>query len=220
MTYLIIIIPYLALLTFYVLLEKQKKFRPATTMKVILSAYASLACLYAAIQLNDYIYYIFAFGLICAVPADFFLQYIKKDLKKYRVGIYCFGAMHVCLIISFYLKYRVTFFEFAILAIFIAVLLYFQKIGKWKIGKEKIQLTIYTVLVTIMAAKAFSLYIIYPGNVTLAVSLGGLFFFISDLFLGIWAYSQRRFVFLALNRVIYFVGQLSLAFYVILLAMK
>ena len=210
---------YAALLAYYCVLEKQEKFWPATVLKVILSAYAAGCGIYAAILLNNYVFYIFAFGLLCAVPADYFLQFIKIDLRKYRFGIFFFGAMHVCLLVSFYLIYPVTFYEFIIFAVFIGILVAFQTVGKWKIGKEKIQLSVYTVLVVLMAAKAVSLYITIPNpaSFVLMVSLGGLFFFISDLFLGIWAYSAEKFVYLALNRIIYFTGQLCLAFYLVLI---
>ena len=211
----VIVTVYAALLAYYCVLEKQERFSPATALKVILSAYAAGVCLYAAIRLNNYVFYIFSFGLICAVPADFFLQYIKTDLKKYRFGILFFGLMHLCLIISFYIIYAVTFYEFVIFALFIGILLTFQIVGKWKIGKEKTQLTIYTVFVVFMAAKAISLSFTIPNPAVFIwmLSLGGLFFFISDLFLGIWAYSTEKFVYLALNRIVYFAGQLFLAFY-------
>jgi len=215
LTIVIIVTVYAAVLAYYCLLEKQEKFNPATAVKVILSAYAAGVCVYAAIQLSNYVFYIFALGLICAVPADFFLQYIKTDLTKYRFGIFFFGAMHVCLIVSFFLIYPVTFYEFIIFAVFIAILLGFQMLGKWEMGKEKAQLTAYTVFVVFMAAKAISLYIFEPSGYTLMVAFGGLFFFISDLFLGIWAYSTSKFVYLALNRIIYFAGQLCLAFYLV-----
>jgi len=210
---------YAGLLAYYCLLEKQEKFWPATILKVILSAYAAGICVYAAVLLSNYVFYIFAFGLVCAVPADFFLQYIKTDLMKYRTGIFFFGLMHICLIVSFYLIYAVTFYEFVIFAVLIGILLAFQFIGKWKMGPEKVQLTIYTVLVVFMAAKAISLYFTIPNPALfiLMLSLGGSFFFLSDLFLGIWAYSKEKFVFLALNRVIYFAGQLLLAFYLVML---
>jgi len=200
-------------------LEKQKEFWPATILKVILSAYAAGLSVYAAIILGSYVFYIFAFGLVCAVPADFFLQYIKTDLMKYRTGIFFFGLMHVCLIVSFYIIYAITFYEFVIFAVLIGILLAFQFIGKWKMGPERLQLTIYTVLVVFMASKAISLYFTIPNPALfiLMLSLGGLFFFVSDLFLGIWAYSKEKFVFLALNRVVYFAGQLLLAFYLVML---
>jgi len=215
----VIIIIYTALLAYYCVLEKQEKFWPATITKVILSACAAGVCVYAAIVLGNYVFYIFALGLVCAVPADFFLQYIKTDLMKYRTGIFFFGLMHVCLIVSFYMIYAVTVYEFIIFAVLIGILITFQFAGKWKMGEEKAQLTVYTALVAFMAAKAISLYftIPNPGLFVLMLSLGGLFFFVSDLFLGIWAYSKEKFVFLALNRVVYFAGQLLLAFYLVML---
>jgi len=218
-TIIVIIMIYAALLIYYCVLEKQEKFWLATIFKVILSAFAAGLCVYAAVLLSSYVFYIFALGLVCAVPADFFLQYIKTDLKKYRTGILFFSLMHICLIVSFYLIYAVTIYEFILFAVLIGILLAFQLIGKWKMGPEKAQLTIYTVLVVFMAAKAISLYFTIPNPALfiLMLSLGGLFFFLSDLLLGIWAYSKEKFVFLALNRIVYFAGQLLLAFYLVML---
>ena len=215
----IVIFVYAVLLAVYCFLEKQEKFLPATLLKVGLSAYAAGVCVYAAFLLNNYVFYIFALGLVCAVPADYFLQYIKTDLKRYRFGIFFFGAMHVCLLVSFYLVYTISLYEFVIFALLIAILIIFQKIGKWQMKKEKGQLSVYTILVVFMASKAISVYLTVqsPPVFILMLSLGGLFFFLSDLCLGIWAYSKEKFVFLALNRVIYFSGQLCLAFYLVMM---
>jgi len=213
----VIVTIYAALLAYYCVLEKQEKFWPTTFLKVFISAIAAGVCIYAAIMLHNRVFYIFAIGLLCAVPADYFLQYIKTDLWKYRCGIFFFGVMHICLLISFFMIYPVTIFEFVIFALFIGILLTFQIKGKWKMGAEKTQLTIYTVLVVFMAAKAISIYIASPSVYTLMLALGGLFFFMSDLFLGIWAYQTERFVYLALNRIIYFTGQLCLAFYLVMM---
>jgi len=214
----VIVTLYTGMLGYYCVLEKQDKFWPATILKTILSAFAAGVCVYAAIKLNELIFYIFALGLVFAVPADFFLQYIITDLKKYRAGILCFGLMHICLLISFYLTYTVAIYEFIIFIVFIGILLAFQIFGKWKMGEEKNQLTIYTVFVVFMAAKAISIFITEPAGLsyTMILALGGLFFFLSDLFLGIWAYSgSRSFIYLVLNRCIYFAGQLCLAFYLV-----
>ena len=208
---------YAALLVYYCVLEKQEKFWPATILKVIISAIAAGVCVYAAVMLNSYILYIFALGLVFAVPADFFLQYIKTDSMKYRAGIFFFALMHICLLVSFFIMYPVTLYEFIIFAVFIGILLVFQIKGKWDMGEEKTRLTIYTVLVVFMAAKAISIYIAVPTAYTLMLALGGLFFFMSDLFLGIWAYQTEKFIYLALNRIIYFAGQLCLAFYLVLM---
>ena len=211
----VIVSIYALLLVYYCILEKQEKFWPATVLKVILSAYAAGCCIYAAVLLENYIFYIFALGLVCAVPADYFLQYIKSDLMKYRFGILFFNLMHICLLISFFIVYPVTIYEFVIFVLFIGILLFFQIKGKWKMGKEKTQLTIYTVFVVFMAAKAISLYIAKPSMFTLMAAFGGFLFFLSDLFLGIWAYQIEKFIYLVLNRSIYFAGQLCLAFYLV-----
>jgi len=215
----LIIVVYAALLTYYIILEKQDKFVPATALKVIISAFASGVCVYGAVMLSNYVFYIFALGMVFAVPADFFLQYIKSDLMKYRIGICFFGLMHICLLISFYIIFAITIIEFILFAVFIGILLAFQLIGKWEIGAEKMQLNVYTVLVVLMAAKAISLYFTVPNPplYIFMVSLGGLLFYISDLFLGIWAYSgqKEKFVYLALNRSVYFAGQICLAFYLV-----
>jgi len=213
----IIAVSYAALLAYYILLEKQDKFWHATILKVILSAYAAAVCIYAAIMLNSFILYIFALGLVFAVPADFFLQYIKTDLMKYRAGIFFFGLMHVCLLITFFIMHRVTYIEFIIFAVFIGILLTFQTIGKWKMGKEKNQLTVYTVFVVLMAAKSISIFIAESSIYTVMLASGGFLFFLSDLFLGIWAYQTEKFLYLALNRSIYFAGQLCLAFYLVMM---
>jgi len=215
----VIVTIYAALLAYYCVLETQEKFWPATIVKLILSVCAAGLCVYAAIMLGNCIFYLFALGMVCAVPGDFFLQYIKTDLRKYRAGILFFGLMHICLIVSFYLIYAVTFYEFVIFAVLVGVLLAFQLIGKWKMGPEKAQLTVYTVLVVFMAAKAISLSLTIPDPDTfiIVLSLGGLSFFLSDLFLGIWAYYSEKFVYLALNRIIYFAGQLLLALYLVLM---
>jgi len=218
-TIIVIVTVYAALLAYYCVLEKQERFWPATILKLILSACAAGVCVYAAVILGNYVFYIFALGLVCAVPADYFLQYIKTDLTKYRIGISLFGLMHICLIVSFYLSYNVTLYEFMIFALLIAIALAFQIIGKWKIGPEKMQLTIYTGIVLFMAAKAISLSFTIPNPdvFILMLSLGGLFFFLSDLFLGIWAYSNEKLVYLVLNRATYFTAQLLLAFYLVMM---
>lgn len=209
-------IPFLLLLAVYCRFEKQKKFNPATALKVLLSAFVAAVAVFSAIQVGTPAAFLMAAGLVCAVPADFFLQYIRSDTKKYRFGIFFFGAMHVCLLAAFFITWGIGWLEFLIFGIFLLVLGFFQKSEKWNLGKVKGQLSLYTVLVVLMASKAISAFVAVPSPATAMLGLGGLFFFISDLFLGIWDYHNDRFLFLALNRIIYFIGQLSLAFYLVL----
>lgn len=209
-------IPFLIALVVYCYFEKKNSFNTATTLKVLLSAFVAIVAVFAAIKINSIPAFLFSVGLIFAVPADFFLQYIKSNLKKYRVGIFFFGAMHICLIVSMIMGFGIGWVEFAIFVAFLIILLAFQKSEKWQLGKVEGQLSLYTVLVIFMAAKAISVFISAPSISTMMLGIGGLFFFVSDLFLGIWDYHSDRFLFLALNRIVYFVGQLSLAFYLLL----
>jgi len=208
----VIAVIYAALLAFYCVLEKRDNFWHATTVKLTLSAFAAGLSVYGAIRFDEFFLYIFALGLLFAVPADYCLQYIKTNLTKYRVGITLFGLMHICLITSFYLIHHVYFYEFVIFAVLLAIVLAFQIIGKWEIGKEKAQLNVYTVIVLFMSAKTMSIFIVEPAIYTLVLAIGGLLFFVSDVFLGIWAYSGKNtYVNLVLNRATYFLALFCLA---------
>ena len=209
--FLLIWILFIPALVFYCLLEKKENFKAATALKVALSTYVAVLAIAFAFFAKDLFSVFIALGLVFAVPADFFLQYIITDLKKYRFGIFFFGAMHVCLLIAFFTKYGISWIEFAVMGVMLIILTIFQKTERWNLGPAKNQLSVYTVLVVMMAAKSISIGILHPSLAHLSLAFGGLFFFVSDLFLGIWDYYNRKFVFLALNRVIYFAGQLLIA---------
>lgn len=200
-----------ALLGVYCWFEKRNAFGMATALKVALSAMVAIIALCAAVDKATVFCWLMAAGLICAVPADYFLQFIRLNLTKYRLGILCFGAMHVLLLTAFYLTYGLELLSFILCVVMIGVISLFQAKQKWQLGKTKGQLSIYTVLVTLMASKALSIAVFNPAQGTLLLGIGGLCFFISDLFLGIWDYHESKFVYLALNRIIYFAGQLLLA---------
>lgn len=208
---------FLPVLLIYCLLEKQNTFIPATTLKVILSAYVALTAFIYALPQKSFISLAIAMGLLFAVPADFFLQYIRSNIKKYRWGILFFGAMHVCLLTGYYLHWGISWIEFVVAVIMLVILSLFQKKENWNLGKTKTQLSIYTVLVVMMAAKSISIGLLHPEPATISLAIGGLLFFVSDIFLGIWDYYDDKFIFLALNRIIYFVGQLLIAQAIILM---
>ncbi len=209
--------PFLIVLAVYCLLEQRQRFWPATTLKIVLSAACAATALVAAAQLGTGYAWLIAIGLTCAVPADYFLQYITSNLPRYRLGILCFGAMHGCLLVAFFHAYNVGWLEWVIFAAMNLLLLAFQLSQKWNLGAAKFQLSLYTVLVTLMAAKALQIGLTFGCTPSLVLAAGGLCFFISDVFLGIWDYHDRRFIWLALNRIVYFVGQMLLACSLLLL---
>ncbi len=207
---------FFAVLAYYCLLEKRAEFSRATLIKVVLSAFVAIVAIISAIKINDFYSYLIAAGLLFAVPADYFLQFIRADLRKYRFGIFFFGAMHVCLLIAFFTKYAISWHEFSVFVILSVILVIFQKTEKWNLGKVRFQLSVYTLLVILMASKAITIAISEPSLATWSLGIGGMFFFISDLFLGIWDYYNDKFLFLALNRVIYFIGNMLIAFSLVL----
>ena len=202
---------FLPALSVYCMFEQKEDFKTATALKVALSTYVAVLAISFAFSSRTLFGMLVALGLAFAVPADYFLQYIKTNVKKYRFGIFFFGAMHTCLLIAFFTKYGFSWIEFAIMVLMLIVLGLFQKMEHWNLGPTKGQLSVYTVLVVLMAAKSISIFILNPALPTASLALGGLFFFISDLFLGIWDYYNDKFIYLALNRIIYFVGQLLIA---------
>lgn len=206
-------VPFVLLLAAYCVLEQKELFRPATALKVVLSAFvAVVAWAYAAQRSFPAPLLLMAVGLTLAVPADYFLQYIKLDGKRYEAGILCFAGMHICLLLSFVDRYGVRWLEFILFAVILLVLLLLQTLQKWDLGAQKLPLSVYTVLVGFMAAKAISAGLCAPAPQTLLAAAGGLCFLVSDMILGVWSYHDGRKLYVLLNRIVYFTGQLLFAF--------
>lgn len=204
---------FVLLLAAYCVMEGKGRFVPATALKVTLSAaIAATAWVFTARYAFSGPLTLMAVGLTLAVPADYFLQYIKTDPKRYEAGILCFSGMHICLLFSFVDRFGIHWLEFALFAGIIAVLLLLQTLEKWDLGRQKLPLSVYTVLVGIMAAKAISVGIRFPAPQTLFLAAGGFLFVASDMILGVWDYHDGRKVFVLLNRIVYFCGQLMFAF--------
>jgi len=213
-----LLICYLIFLGIYCYLEKQDNFRYATIFKVLLSLFVAIVSWYGYFNIEGVssLYILIPIGLSFAVPADYFLQYIKKSENLYRAGIISFGLMHISLLTAFFLLFGFHILEVIICAGFLIYLALIQKFQHWNdLGGVKLELSIYTVLVTLMGAKAISIFILNPTNATFFLALGGFFFFVSDFFLGEWGYRKEKYLYLFLNRSIYFIGQLALAFYIL-----
>ena len=203
---------FIVVLTVYCVQEGKDRFRPATTWKVILSALiAAVAWHYTAKAGFQTPLVLMAAGLTLAVPADYFLQYILTDGKRYDAGILCFSGMHICLLFSFVDRFGIHWQEFVLFAAIMIVLLLLQTVQKWDLGEQKLPLSVYTVLVGFMAAKAISVGMTVPARQTLLIAAGGLCFVASDMILGVWRYHNEKKIFVLLNRIIYFCGQLLFA---------
>ena len=218
MFYIITIVLFLMFLGIYCYLEKINNFKWATILKVALSFSVAVISWVGYFLLKEKgVSILIPIGLSFAVPADYFLQYMHKSIKLYRCGIISFAFMHISLLIMFFNVFGFHILELIIASIFLWVLSLVQTVEHWDpLGDVRIELSIYTVLVTVMSAKAVSIFFLNMSLSPLILAIGGLLFFVSDFFLGEWGYKQEKYLYLFLNRSIYFIGQLAFAFYLFL----
>ena len=210
-----ILIPFFAVLAVYLVFEQKHNFRVATTLKMILSGtFTAVAwigvCLVGKDMGTLLPAVLIASGLSAAIAGDYFLQYIKLDAGKFRIGIICFSVTQVLLITGYYLILPVSFFEFVFLAILLVVAFCLMRFQKWDVSEQNPQITIYTVLLAFMAAKALTFFVFEPVHWQLAI--GGILFFLSDMMLGIWNYHSGKMRFAHLDWIFYFSAEILIAY--------
>jgi len=219
---------YATLLCIYLWAERQNSptggFRRATGIKLTLSA------LFCTVGVISYWYLIFApyrsatlptthiwilLGLFAALPGDYFLQYIKRDTKKYIAGILCFSATQIFLILGLFFLYPPGLWGvITVIVITITVMLPLLSVMKkqnWQLGKEKNVLSAYTVLITFMTAKALQSVLFHPSLSSGVFAAGASLFLISDILLGLWNYHSGRRLHANLNWITYFTGMFLIA---------
>lgn len=212
-----ILIPLGAFLAVYCYLEYRAQIDPrffqrATLCKVFLSlSIAVLAWWFCVSNKGDAFSVLLALGLSFAVPADYFLQFIDSDGKRYSMGIFCFSLMHLSLLAAFFYQYRLHLTEFILFVFVLFCVFDVQRFQKWKIQNQRVLLSVYTVLVTFMASKAMASGFLVQAPQAFLVALGGVCFLASDIILGIWEYHAKKPVLAAANRAVYFIGQLFFA---------
>lgn len=223
----ILVAVYAAVLVFYLRAEKlndgDNGFCRATGLKLILSCIFTVTAVVSYnMSLQSYairpdLFFwaqlLVVIGLACCIPGDFFLQYIQRDNVRYRVGIGCFLGAQVLFLLSLVLMNLLSGWVTAILVaigilVFVVVVMAVQK---WQLGPEKALITAYTVVLSLVAAKAFS-GIFYDRTVaSLLMSLGTALFLISDVILGIWNYGRGREGLKYANWITYFSGTMLIA---------
>lgn len=219
---------YAAMLALYLRAEKFNNglagFKKATALKLTLSSLFCIAGIlsYCFIIFNPIrsaigptAHLFILLGLFAALPGDYFLQYIRLDVKKYITGILCFSATQALLITALVLLnpsgtggwVSTVIITLAILFIVLVVM----KKQNWQLGAEKWILTAYTILLSFMTAKAIQSMVVSLSASSLLFAAGAVLFLVSDLFLGIWNYhsGQRRHA--NLNWITYFTGMFLIA---------
>ncbi|WP_066644761.1 lysoplasmalogenase family protein [Christensenella timonensis] len=214
----VIAVCYVILLWQYIRMEARHNFVRATTLKLTLGALFCitgiagllLLTLDGSVEIPDILVFC---GLLCAVGGDYFLQFIRLDAKKFNAGIFFFALTQCFLLISMFMRFGIGWQEFVVTAAVLLLVLLLMKKQDWQLGKAQVPLTVYTVLLVLMAAKA-AVSVFSPQAIagrTLVMAAGAVLFLVSDLFLGIWNYHTDKRIHANLNWITYFSGMFLLA---------
>lgn len=219
-----IVIAFAVILVFYLFAEKKNDgkngFKKATALKLTLSGLFCLVGIISYYLLYNYNTYgqiyqkmqmIVMISLFVAFAGDFFLQYIRLDIKKFKIGITCFSITQVLLIIAMGVIYSISWKEFVITAVALVLFLLLMKKQNWQLGEAQKILTIYTILISFMASKSVMVFVSDATQGTLLFMIGAILFLVSDLLLGIWNYSSNKRVHANLNWITYFSGLMLIA---------
>ena len=154
-------------------------------------------------------------GLVCVVFGDYYLQFIRADAKKFNLGILFFALTQAFLLASLFLQQAIGWAEIVAAVVILMLVLALMKKQNWQLGKAQGPLTVYTVLLVLMAVKAVTVVLTSPdgnvGNGPFVFAAGAVLFLLSDLLLGIWNFHSNRRMDANLNWITYFAGTLLIA---------
>ena len=206
-----VLIPFTICFLLYIRQENLYRFRTATALKITLTMTLAVCLIVALARDFSPVLLAAAVGMLLCSGGDFYLQYIRRDVRKFTRGIILFGLGQVCNIMALVLLAPYHWSGLAVLAALLALAVALKGIGRWDTSANEPWLTIYTVLVAMTAAKSLSVAIVLAGKPGgLLLGLGGLLFFLSDMVLGIWNYRKNHILLADLNWLLYFAGQFLL----------
>ena len=206
-----VLIPFTICFLLYIRQENLYRFRTATALKITLTMTLAVCLIVALARDFSPVLLAAAVGMLLCSGGDFYLQYIRRDVRKFTRGIILFGLGQVCNITALFLLAPYHWSGLAVLAALLALAVALKGIGRWDTSANEPWLTIYTVLVAMTAAKSLSVAIVLAGKPGgLLLGLGGLLFFLSDMVLGIWNYQKNHILLADLNWLLYFAGQFLL----------
>ena len=206
-----VLIPFALCFLLYIRQENQYRFRAATALKITLTMTLTVCLTVALGRRFSPVLLTAAVGMLLCAGGDFYLQYIRLDVRKFTKGIVLFGLGQLCNIAA---QFQLAAFHWsaaAALAGLLTLAVALKGIGRWNTSANDPWLTIYTVLVAATAAKSLSTAVVLAGTTGgLLLGAGGLLFFLSDMVLGIWNYQKPHILLADLNWLLYFAGQFML----------
>ena len=206
-----VLIPFTICFLLYIRQENLYRFRTATALKITLTMTLAVCLIVALARDFSPVLLAAAVGMLLCSGGDFYLQYIRRDVRTFTRGIIVVGLGQVCNITALFLLAPYHWSGLAVLAALLALAVALKGIGRWDTSANEPWLTIYTVLVAMTAAKSLSVAIVLAGKPGgMLLGLGGLLFFLSDMVLGIWNYRKNHILLADLNWLLYFAGQFLL----------
>ena len=178
-----VLIPFTICFLLYIRQENLYRFRTATALKITLTMTLAVCLIVALARDFSPVLLAAAVGMLLCSGGDFYLQYIRRDVRKFTRGIILFGLGQVCNITALFLLAPYHWSGLAVLAALLALAVALKGIGRWDTSAK-------------------------PGG--LLLGLGGLLFFLSDMVLGIWNYRKNHILLADLNWLLYFAGQFLL----------
>lgn len=206
-----ILIPFALCFLLYIRQENQYRFRAATALKITLTLTLTVCLTVVLARKFSPVLLTAAVGMLLCAGGDFYLQYIRRDPRKFTKGIVLFSLGQICNIAALLRLAPLHWSAGAAMAGFMALAVALKCIGRWNTAANDPWLTIYTVLVAATAAKSLSTAAVLAGtDCGLLLGAGGVLFFLSDMVLGIWNYQKTHILLADLNWLLYFTGQFML----------
>ena len=159
-----VLIPFALCFLLYIRQENQYRFRAATALKITLTMSLTLCLAVALARRFSPVLLTAAVGMLLCAGGDFYLQYIRRDVRKFTKGIVLFGLGQLCNIAA---QLQLAAFHWsaaAALAGLLTLAIALKGIGQWNTSANDPWLTIYTVLVATTAAKSLSTAIVLTGT--------------------------------------------------------
>ena len=162
-------------------------------------------------------YHFILLGLIFCFAGDVFLALPQK--KMFLFGLISFLLGHVLYVLSFFHVARISLWTWIGFLMMIVVSLWVYLCLRPHLGKMKIPVLLYVIVITIMVSGAWS--ILGEPSLTLSgrimVFVGALSFYFSDIFVARNRFLKNEFLNRLIGLPMYYTGQFLLAFSVGLL---
>lgn len=211
------ILIYIFLLGYYTVYKKHSSFKAYSVVKMSMSTIFTGLAAHALFMREFSLLVLLVFISLCfAWAGDFFLRYMGKDAIKFNIGVVCFTVCQLLLTAVFIYLGKPSFALILapMLTVLFTILFWLMlKFSKADLGISKPFIKSYMVTMSVLFGAA--IYYLFslnnPGTAAVMLGSGGIMFFISDVFLGVYSYLFKRRIFTVLNSLLYFGGMLMIS---------